>query len=94
MYYDSSRVGLECVLMHNRKVIAYGFRQLKVHEKNYPTHDLELIVIVFVLKIWHHYLYGVHVDISPDHKSLQNAFTPKEFNPDREGDWKYARIMT
>ncbi|KAH0709023.1 hypothetical protein KY284_010450 [Solanum tuberosum] len=65
------RVGLGCVLMQNGKVIAYASRQLKVHEKNYPTHDLELAVVVFALKIWRHYLYGVYVDIFTDHKSLQ-----------------------
>ncbi|WMV09597.1 hypothetical protein MTR67_002982 [Solanum verrucosum] len=55
-------------------------RQLKVHEKNYPTHDLELAVVVFALKIWRHYLYGVHVDMFTDHKSLQYVFTQKELN--------------
>nr|AAV31171.1 Putative polyprotein, identical [Solanum tuberosum] len=53
---------------------------LKVHEKNYPTHDLELAVVVFVLKIWRHYLYGVHVDVFTDHKSLQYVLTQKELN--------------
>ncbi|WMV49693.1 hypothetical protein MTR67_043078, partial [Solanum verrucosum] len=48
-------------------------KQLKVHEKNYPTHDLELATVVFALKIWRHYLYGVHVDVFTDHKSLQKA---------------------
>ncbi|KAH0678966.1 hypothetical protein KY284_020051 [Solanum tuberosum] len=63
VYCDASRVGLGCVLMQNGKVIAYASRQLKVHEKNYPTHDLKLAVVVFSLKIWCHYLYGVHVDV-------------------------------
>ena len=71
MYCDASRVGLGCVLMQNGKVIAYASRQLKVHEKNNPTHDLELAAVVFALKIWRHYLYGVHGDIFTDHKSLQ-----------------------
>ncbi|WMV19420.1 hypothetical protein MTR67_012805, partial [Solanum verrucosum] len=66
--------------MQNGKVIAYASRQLKVHENNYPTHDLELAVVVFALKIWRHYLYGVHVDIFTDHKSLQYVFTQKELN--------------
>ena len=70
MYYDASRVGLACVLMQDGKVIAYATRQLKIHEKNYPTHDLELAAVVFALKHWRHYLYGVHVDIYTDHKSL------------------------
>ena len=61
-------------------VIAYASTQLKIHEKNYPTHDLELIDVVFSLKIWRHYLYGVHVDVFTDHKSLQYVFTQKELN--------------
>ncbi|KAH0669077.1 hypothetical protein KY289_023570 [Solanum tuberosum] len=80
VYCDASRVGLGCVLMQNGKVIAYASRQLKVHEKNYPTHDLELAVVVFALKIWRHYLYGVHVDVFTDHKSLQYVFTQKDLN--------------
>ncbi|KAH0636085.1 hypothetical protein KY290_036497 [Solanum tuberosum] len=59
---------------------AYASRQLKVHEKNYPTHDLEIATVVFALKIWRHYLYGVHVDVFTDHKSLQYVFTQKELN--------------
>ena len=51
-----------------------------VHKKNYPTHDLELAAVVFALKIWRHYLYGVHVDVFTDHKSLQYVFTQKELN--------------
>ncbi|KAH0684682.1 hypothetical protein KY289_022434 [Solanum tuberosum] len=80
IYFDSSRVGLSCLLMQQGKVIAYASRQLKVHEKNYPTHDLELVSVVFALKIWRHYLYGVHVDVFTDHKSLQYVFTQKELN--------------
>ncbi|KAH0683010.1 hypothetical protein KY289_020762 [Solanum tuberosum] len=71
VYCDASRVALGCVLMQNGKVIAYASKQLKVHEKNYPTHDLELAAVVFALKIWRHYLYGVHMDVFTDHKSLQ-----------------------
>ena len=56
--------------MQRDKVISYASRKLKVHEKNYPTHDLELAAVVFALKIWRHYLYGVHVDVFTDHKSL------------------------
>ncbi|KAH0722292.1 hypothetical protein KY290_004974 [Solanum tuberosum] len=80
VYCDASRVGLGCVLMQNGKVIAYASRQLKVHEKNYPTHDLELGAVVFALKIWRHYLYGVHVDVFTDHKSLQYVFSLKDLN--------------
>ena len=66
--------------MQRGKVIAYASRQLKVHEKNYPTHDLELVAVVFAVMIWRHYLYGVHVDVFTDHKSLQYVFTQKELN--------------
>ncbi|GJY88654.1 putative reverse transcriptase domain-containing protein [Tanacetum coccineum] len=55
---DLLRIGLGCVLMQRGKVIAYASRQLKIHEENYTTHDLELGAIVFALKIWIHYLYG------------------------------------
>ena len=56
--------------MQNDKVIAYASRQLKKHEQNYPTHDLELVAVVFALRIWKHYLYGVPCRIFTDHKSL------------------------
>ncbi|GJX24233.1 putative reverse transcriptase domain-containing protein [Tanacetum coccineum] len=58
VYCDASCQGLGCILMQKGKVIAYASRQLKIHEKNYTTHDLELGVVVFALKIWRHYLYG------------------------------------
>ena len=70
VYCDASGVGLGGVLMQKGKVIAYAFRQLKYHEKNYPTHDLKLAAVVFVLKLWRHYLYGVHCEIFTDHRSL------------------------
>ncbi|WMV45594.1 hypothetical protein MTR67_038979 [Solanum verrucosum] len=73
-------VGLGCVLMQHGKVISYASRQLKIHEKNYPTHDLKLVAVVSALKIWRHYLYGVHVDVFTDHKSLQYVFSQKELN--------------
>jgi hypothetical protein len=60
--------------MKDGKVIAYGSRQLKKHERNYPTHDLELAVVVFALKFWRHYLYGETCDIYTDHKSLKYIF--------------------
>ena len=66
--------------MQGGKVITYASRQLKVHEKNYPTHDTELEAVVFALKLWRHYLYGVHVDVLIDHKSLQYVFTQRELN--------------
>ena len=80
VYSDASRQGLGCVLMQNNRVIAYASRQLKKHEENYPTHDLKLAAVVFALKIWRHYLYGVPCRIFTDHKSLQYIFTQKELN--------------
>ncbi|KAM2333980.1 hypothetical protein ACFXTH_011592 [Malus domestica] len=67
------------VTEHN-KVIAYASWQLKIHERNYPTHDLELAAIVFALKIWRHYLYGEKCKIFTDHKSLQYLFTQHDLN--------------
>ena len=80
VYCDVSRVGLDCVLMQNGKVIAYASRQLTIHEKNYPTNELEFVVIVVDLNIWHHYLYGVHIYVFVDHKCLQYVFCQKERN--------------
>ncbi|KAL4013340.1 hypothetical protein IC575_025506 [Cucumis melo] len=80
IYSDASKKGLGCVLMQQGKVVAYASRQLKSHEQNYPTHDLELAAVVFALKIWRHYLYGEKIQIFPDHKSLKYFFTQKELN--------------
>ncbi|GKA21670.1 reverse transcriptase domain-containing protein [Tanacetum coccineum] len=80
VYCDASSQGLGCVLMQRGKVIAYASRQLKIHEKNYTTHDLELGAVVFALKTWRHYLYGTKSVIYTDHKSLQHIFDQKELN--------------
>jgi hypothetical protein len=80
IYTDASRIGLGCVLMQEDRVIAYGSRQLRKHEGNYPTHDLELATMVLALKLWRHYLYGDSCDIYTDHKSLKYIFTQKELN--------------
>nr|GEZ32163.1 retrotransposon protein, putative, Ty3-gypsy subclass [Tanacetum cinerariifolium] len=80
IYSDASKKGLGCVLMQHGKVIAYASRQLKPYEANYPTHDLELAVVVFALKIWRHYLYKETCNIFTDHKSLKYIFTQKELN--------------
>ncbi|GJX36267.1 putative reverse transcriptase domain-containing protein [Tanacetum coccineum] len=80
VYCDASEIGLGYVLMQRGKVIAYASRQFKIHEKNYTTHDLELGVVVFALKIWRHYLYGTKSVIYTDHKSLQHIFSQKELN--------------
>ena len=71
VYTDASGTGLGCVLMQEGKVIAYASRQLRPHEVNYPTHDLELAAVVFALKIWRSYLYGEKVKIFTDHESLK-----------------------
>ncbi|GKE45754.1 putative reverse transcriptase domain-containing protein [Tanacetum coccineum] len=86
VYCDASGLGLGCVLMQRGKVIAYASRQLKIHEKNYTTHDLELGAVVFALKIWRHYLYGTKSVIYTDHKSLWHIFSQKELNM-RQRHW-------
>ncbi|GKD84455.1 putative reverse transcriptase domain-containing protein [Tanacetum coccineum] len=80
VYCDASHKGLGAVLMQKEKVIAYVSSQLKVHEKNYTTHDLELGAVVFALKMWRHYLYGTKFIVFIDHKSLQHIHDQKELN--------------
>ncbi|KAG8474771.1 hypothetical protein CXB51_031471 [Gossypium anomalum] len=80
LYNDVSLNGLGCVLMQEGKVITYASRQLKPHERNYPTHDLELAVIVFALKIWCHYLFSEKCHVYSDHKSLKYLMTQKDLN--------------
>nr|GFC46319.1 putative reverse transcriptase domain-containing protein [Tanacetum cinerariifolium] len=78
VYCDTSLKGYGAVLMQREKVIAYAYRQLKVHEKNYITHDLELGAIVFALRLWRHYLYGTKCVVFTNHKRLQNILNQKE----------------
>ncbi|GJW96936.1 reverse transcriptase domain-containing protein [Tanacetum coccineum] len=85
-YCDASKKGLGAVLMQREKVIAYASRQLKIHEKNYTTHDLELGAVVFALKIWRHYLYGTKCTVFTNHKSLQHILNQKELNM-RQRHW-------
>ncbi|GJZ41075.1 putative reverse transcriptase domain-containing protein [Tanacetum coccineum] len=80
IYCDAFGIGLGCVLIQRGKVIAYATRQLKIHEKNYTTNDLELGAVVFTLKIWRHSLYGKKRVIYTDHKCLQHIFSQKELN--------------
>ncbi len=80
IYSDATHSSLGCVLMQHGRVIAYASCQLKDYEKNYPTHDLVLVAIVFALKLWRHYLYGEHCEIFTDHKSLKYLFTQNELN--------------
>ena len=74
VYCDVSGQSLGCILMQEGRVVAYASRQLRPHEVNYPTHDLELAAVVFALKIWRHYLYGTHFEVFSDHKSLKYLF--------------------
>ncbi|GJY79992.1 putative reverse transcriptase domain-containing protein [Tanacetum coccineum] len=80
VYCDAAKQCFGCVLMQRGKVITYASRQLKIHERNYTTHDLELGAIVFALKIWRHYLYRMKSVIYTDHRSLQHIFDQKELN--------------
>ena len=75
VYCDASRDGLGCVLMQTERVVAYGSRQLKIHEQNYPTHDLELAAVIFALKTWRHYLYGEKFEIFSNYWSLKYLCT-------------------
>nr|GEU32130.1 putative reverse transcriptase domain-containing protein [Tanacetum cinerariifolium] len=80
IYCDASIKGLGAMLMQREKVISYASRQLKIHEENYTTHDLELGAVGFALKIWRHYLYGTKCTVFTDHKSLQHILDPKDLN--------------
>jgi hypothetical protein len=80
IYCDASRQGLDCVLMKEGRVVSYASRQLKTHEQNYPTHDLELSVVVHVLNIWRRYLIENKCEIYTNHKSLKYIFTQPDLN--------------
>jgi hypothetical protein len=80
VYCDASGTGLGCVLMQDNRVIAYASRALRPHEQNYPTHELELAVVVHALKMWRHYLMGTHCNIYTNHKSLKYIFTQDDLN--------------
>nr|XP_051212763.1 uncharacterized protein LOC127330668 [Lolium perenne] len=86
VYCDASKLGLGSVLMQEGKVIAYLSIQLRPHEINYPTHDLELAAVVHALKTWRHYLVGNRCEIYTDHKSLKYIFTQQELNM-RQSRW-------
>ena len=80
VYCDASHRGLGTVLMQEGRVVSYASRQLKPHELNYATHDLELAAVVHALKTWRHFLIGNHCEVYTDHKSLKYIFTQKELN--------------
>nr|GEV34578.1 putative reverse transcriptase domain-containing protein [Tanacetum cinerariifolium] len=80
VYCDASHKGLGAMLIQNEKVIAYASQQLKIHVKNYTTHDLELEAVMFALKMWRHYLYGTRCIVFTDHKSLQHILDQKELD--------------
>nr|GEU56220.1 putative reverse transcriptase domain-containing protein [Tanacetum cinerariifolium] len=86
VYCDASRKGLGAVLMKKEKVIAYASRELKIHKKNYTTHDLELRAVVFALKMWRHYFYGIKCVVFTDHQSLRHILDQKELNM-RQRKW-------
>nr|GEX51712.1 hypothetical protein [Tanacetum cinerariifolium] len=92
VYYDVSHKGLGVVLMQNEKEIAYASQQLKIHEKNYTTYDLELGAVVFALKIWRHYLYGTKCTVFTYHKSLQHILDQKELNM-RQRHWPLGLLV-
>ena len=75
IYYDVSKQGLGAVLMQHGKVVAYTSCQLKEYETHYPTHNMELTVVVLALKIWRHYLYELHSKIYTDYKTLKYILT-------------------
>ena len=80
VYCDASKDGLGCDLMQSGREVAYSYRQVKNHEHNYPTYDMELEAIVFSLRIWRHYLYGEQFDVFSDHKSLKYILTQRDLN--------------
>jgi len=80
IYSDASFKGLGCMLMQHGRVVAYASHQLRTHEQNYPMHDLELVTIIFALKIWRHYLCEEKFQIFTDHQSLKYLFSQKELN--------------
>jgi hypothetical protein len=75
VYCHALRFSLGCILMQDGQVVSYASHQLRKHEENYPTHDLELAAVVHDLNIWRHYLIIHRCEIYSDHKSLKYIFT-------------------
>jgi hypothetical protein len=80
IYCNASRQGLGCGLMQDHQVIAYGSRQLRLHEENYPTHEVKLVAVIYALKLWRHYLLGNRCKIYTGHQSLKYLFTQPDLN--------------
>lgn len=80
IYNDACSTRFGCALMRKDRVVSYASRKLKLYEHDYPTHDLELAVVVYALKIWRYNLHGVKCEIYTDHNSLKYFFTQKELN--------------
>jgi hypothetical protein len=93
IYCDACGQGFGFVLMREGHVIAYASRQLRKQELNYPTHDLELAVVVHALKIWRHYIMGTKCQVYTDHKSLKYIFTQKDLTLGNAVGWRLLRIM-
>ena len=87
---DASKEGLGRVLMQDGRVIAYISRKLRRHEENYATHNLELLAIVYALKVWRHYLIGQKFELKTDHCGLQHIFTQSDLNA-RQRRWSELR---
>jgi hypothetical protein len=79
-YCDVSGQGLGCILMQDGHVVAYASQQLRKHEEHYPTHDVELAIVVHALKLWRHYLIGKRCEVYSDHKSLKYIFIQPDLN--------------
>ncbi|GKE03024.1 putative reverse transcriptase domain-containing protein, partial [Tanacetum coccineum] len=91
VYCDASLKGYGAMLIQREKAIAYASRQLKVHEENYTTHDLELGSVVFALRLWRHYWYGMKCMVFTDHKSLQYILNQKELNLRQ---WRWIELLS
>ena len=87
VYSDAFHQGLRCVLLQHGKIVAYTSRQLKPYEQNYPTHNLELVAVIFVLKIWRHFLFGETCEIFINHKVLKSIL---EFQT-QENLWRISK---
>jgi hypothetical protein len=80
IYYDASDQGLGCVLLQHGHIVVYASRQLRKHQEKYPTHDLELAILIHALKIWRHYIFNKRCEVYSDHKSLKYIFTQPDLN--------------